>query len=105
MNGLIMMLIALVVLIGAYLLYGRWLAKTWGIDPNAKTCYKVNGEVDYMRIEQTQREIAKVLSTKDTYATNAFTEYLNSYKFRFGDTSMYEYLKGQYPDLDIFDED
>lgn len=75
------------------------------IDPNAKTCYKVNGEVDYMRIEQTQREIAKVLSTKDTYATNAFTEYLNSYKFRFGDTSMYEYLKGQYPDLDIFDED
>ena len=36
MNGILMMVIAIVVLGGAYLLYGRWLAKTWGIDPNAK---------------------------------------------------------------------
>ena len=37
MNGLTMMVIAIVVLGGAYLLYGKWLAKTWGVDPNAKT--------------------------------------------------------------------
>lgn len=48
MNGLIMMLIALVVLIGAYLLYGRWLAKTWGIDPDKKTpAYELQDGIDY----------------------------------------------------------
>lgn len=48
MNGLIMMLIALVVLVGAYLIYGRWLAKTWGIDPKAKTpAYELQDGVDY----------------------------------------------------------
>ena len=48
MNGLIMMLIAIVVLGGGYLIYGRWLAKTWGIDPNAKTpAYEMRDGVDY----------------------------------------------------------
>ena len=48
MNGLIMMLIAIVVLGGGYLLYGRWLAKTWGIDPEAKTpAYELRDGVDY----------------------------------------------------------
>lgn len=48
MNGLLMMLIALVVLGGGYLLYGRWLAKTWGIDPEAKTpAYEFQDGVDY----------------------------------------------------------
>lgn len=37
MNGLIIILIAIVVLAGGYLLYGRWLANKWGLDPNAKT--------------------------------------------------------------------
>lgn len=37
MNGLLMIGIAIVVLGGAYLLYGRWLVKTWGIDTKAKT--------------------------------------------------------------------
>ncbi|MBQ7197430.1 MAG: carbon starvation protein A [Synergistaceae bacterium] len=37
MNGLTLVGIAIVVLVLAYLLYGRWLAKTWGIDPLAKT--------------------------------------------------------------------
>jgi len=37
MNGLTLVLISFVVLIAAYLLYGRWLVRTWGIDPNAKT--------------------------------------------------------------------
>ena len=48
MNGLLMMLIAIVVLGGGYLLYGRWLAKTWGIDPKAKTpAYEMRDGVDY----------------------------------------------------------
>ena len=49
MNGLTMMLIAIVVLGGAYLIYGRWLAKKWGIDPNAKTpAYELEDGVDYV---------------------------------------------------------
>lgn len=36
MNGLLMMAIAIAVLGGGYLIYGRWLAKTWGVDPQRK---------------------------------------------------------------------
>ena len=37
MNGLVIILIGIVVLGAGYLLYGRWLANKWGIDPNAET--------------------------------------------------------------------
>ena len=37
MNTLVIVLIAAVCLFGAYMLYGRWLANKWGIDPKAKT--------------------------------------------------------------------
>ncbi len=37
MNGMIVVLVAAVVLAAGYLLYGRWLAKTWGIDRVALT--------------------------------------------------------------------
>ena len=37
MNTLVIVLIAAVCLVAAYALYGRWLAKTWGIDPKAVT--------------------------------------------------------------------
>lgn len=37
MNGLVIVLIAIVVLAAGYLLYGRWLANKWGLDPKAKT--------------------------------------------------------------------
>ena len=48
MNGLVVMLIAIVVLGAGYLIYGRWLAKTWGIDPEAKTpAYELRDGVDY----------------------------------------------------------
>lgn len=44
-----MMVIALVVLGGAYLLYGRYLQNKWGIDPNAKTpAYEMEDGVDYV---------------------------------------------------------
>lgn len=49
MNGVVMMVIAIIILGGAYLTYGRWLAKTWGIDPNAKTpAYEMQDGVDYV---------------------------------------------------------
>ena len=49
MNGILMMVIAIVVLGGAYLLYGRYLQKKWGIDPNAQTpAYKYEDGVDYV---------------------------------------------------------
>ena len=37
MNGLVIVLIGIVALGAGYLFYGRWLAKKWGINPNAKT--------------------------------------------------------------------
>ena len=49
MNALIIVAISIVVLGGGYLLYGRWLAKTWGIDPNAKTpAYEKEDGEDYI---------------------------------------------------------
>ena len=49
MNGLTMMAIALVVLGGAYLIYGRYLEKKWGIDPKAKTpAFEMEDGVDYV---------------------------------------------------------
>ena len=49
MNGITMMIIAIVVLGGAYLLYGRYLQNKWGIDPKAKTpAYELEDGVDYV---------------------------------------------------------
>lgn len=49
MNGILMMVIGLVVLGGAYLLYGRYLQNKWGIDPKAKTpAYELEDGVDYV---------------------------------------------------------
>ena len=49
MNTLVIVLIAAVVLVAAYLLYGRWLAKKWGITPKAQTpAVKYNDGKDYV---------------------------------------------------------
>ena len=49
MNGLLLLGIACVILIAAYLLYGRYLVKTWGIDPNAVTpAVEKEDGVDYV---------------------------------------------------------
>ena len=49
MNTLVIVLIAAVFLSAAYLLYGRWLAKTWGIDPKAQTpAVKYNDGKDFV---------------------------------------------------------
>lgn len=48
MNGLLLIIISIVVLAAAYLIYGRYLARTWGIDPNAKTpAYELEDGVNY----------------------------------------------------------
>ena len=49
MSGILMMVIAIVLLGGAYLLYGRYLQNKWGIDPKAKTpAYEMEDGVDYV---------------------------------------------------------
>ena len=49
MSGLLILGIAILVLTSAYLLYGRYLAKTWGIDPKAKTpAYEKEDGVDFV---------------------------------------------------------
>jgi carbon starvation protein len=51
MNTLVIVLIAAVVLFGAYMVYGRWLAKKWGIDPKAETpAVKYNDGKDFVHI-------------------------------------------------------
>lgn len=48
MNGVTIMLISLAVLFLAYVLYGRWIAKKWGVDPKRKTpAYEQRDGVDY----------------------------------------------------------
>lgn len=48
MNGITIMAISLVVLLLAYVLYGRWIAKKWGVDPKRKTpAYEQRDGVDY----------------------------------------------------------
>lgn len=48
MSGLLIIVISIIFLGGGYLFYGRWLAKTWGIDPKAKTpAYELQDGVDY----------------------------------------------------------
>lgn len=49
MNGLTILILAIAVLLAAYLLYGRYLARTWGIDPKARTpAYELEDGVDYV---------------------------------------------------------
>ena len=55
------------------------------------------------KTEEVARQIAKMLGTKDTYTTNAYTSYLELYTFTYHDTSVYDYLKATYPDL--FEDD
>jgi carbon starvation protein len=48
MNGLTMVVLSAVILVIAYLLYGRYLANKWGIDPNKKTpAHEFRDNVDY----------------------------------------------------------
>ena len=49
MNGLLLLGLSALILVVAYLFYGRYLVKTWGIDPKAKTpAYEMEDGVDYV---------------------------------------------------------
>ncbi len=49
MNGITMMVIAILFLGAGYVFYGKWLAKTWGIDPKEPTpAYTQEDGVDYV---------------------------------------------------------
>lgn len=49
MNAAVLLLIGLVVLACGYIFYGRWLARTWGVDPYRKTpAYEYQDGRDYM---------------------------------------------------------
>lgn len=48
MSGIVLILLAIVIFAGAYLTYGRWLAKQWGIDPsNTTPAHELEDGVDY----------------------------------------------------------
>lgn len=65
---------------------------------NSEKSY-LNTSTDPYKTEEIARQIAKILGTKDTYTTNAYTAYLKLYTFTYHDTSVYDYLKETYPDL------
>ena len=49
MSGTLLLAVSAVILLGAYVTYGSWLAKKWGIDPNRKTpAQEMNDGVDYV---------------------------------------------------------
>lgn len=49
MNGVLVLVISIAILCIAYLTYGRWLAKQWGIDPSRKTpSHTEEDGVDYV---------------------------------------------------------
>lgn len=48
MNSLVLLLIGIVFFVAAYIIYGGYLAKQWGIDPNKKTpAHALRDDVDY----------------------------------------------------------
>ena len=58
------------------------------------------------KIEDVSRQVAKLLGTKESYTKDAYTEYLNKYSnFKFYDSSLYEYLKAEFPDLNCFEDE
>jgi carbon starvation protein len=49
MNAAVLLGIGIAVLACGYLFYGRWLARTWGVDPTRKTpAHELEDDVDYM---------------------------------------------------------
>ena len=49
MNAAVLLAVGIAVLACGYLFYGRWLARTWGVDPTRKTpAYELEDDVDYM---------------------------------------------------------
>lgn len=48
MNGLVLLLLAAVLFVGAYKIYGGWLAKKWGVDDKRETpAHTLRDDIDY----------------------------------------------------------
>ena len=48
MNSVVLIILAIIIFVAAYLTYGRYLAKTWGLDPTRKTpAHEFEDGVDY----------------------------------------------------------
>jgi len=48
-SAIVLILLAIVIFVGGYLTYGKWLAKTWGIDPSRTTpAHTMEDGVDYV---------------------------------------------------------
>jgi len=48
-NAIVLILIAIAIFVVAYLTYGKWLAKQWGVDPTRKTpAHELEDGVDYV---------------------------------------------------------
>ena len=49
MNGVVVLIVGIAILVGAYLTYGKWLSKQWGIDPSRVTpSHTEEDGVDYV---------------------------------------------------------
>ena len=49
MNAMVLLIVAVVILVAGYVLYGGWLAKQWGVDPNRPTpAHELEDGVDYV---------------------------------------------------------
>lgn len=49
MNGIAIIVIAIVALGAGYIFYGRWLARKWGVDDSRKTpAVEINDGIDYV---------------------------------------------------------
>ncbi|MFR9062583.1 MAG: carbon starvation CstA family protein [[Clostridium] scindens] len=48
MNGILVLVIGIAILAVAYLTYGKWLAKQWGIDPSETPSHTEEDGVDYV---------------------------------------------------------
>ena len=77
MNGLLLLAIAAALLLTAYLVYGRYLVKTWGIDPKAKTpAYEKEDGVDYVPSNKWDKSLKHTLVKQDVNYSSCSAGYL-----------------------------
>lgn len=76
------------------------------IDAANSTKLNVEHEKSYVHLkadplftENTAREIAKLLGTKESYKSDAYQHYLEKYNLSFSDQELYDYFVTTYPDL------
>lgn len=66
---------------------------------NAESGYVKDKATSPLKSETFAREISRVISTRDSYVTSAYTEEFKACEFIYHDDVIYEYFKTTYPDL------